>query len=89
MLQYKYLNEACNKSLLIPENICSRITEFNFEENYFRYKNVFIEYHDNITYIRSNGNIHLVMRGDSNHRNIAYLMAIAMMFERSLNEHES
>lgn len=58
----KYLNEACNKSLLIPENICSRITEFNFEENYFRYKNVFIEYHNNITYIRSNGNTHLVMR---------------------------
>lgn len=85
----KYLNEACNKSLLTPENVCSGTTEFNFEVNYFRYKNVSIEYYDNITYIRCNGSTYHVMRGDSNYRNIVYLMAIAMMFERSLSEHES
>lgn len=85
----KYLNEACNKSLLTPENVCSHTSEFKFEENYFRYKNVSIEYYDNITYIRSERDTYRVMRGDTNYRNIAYLMAIAMIFERSLNEHES
>ena len=48
----KYLNEAYNESLLTPENDSSCTTEFNFEENCFRYKKVSIEYYDNITYIR-------------------------------------
>lgn len=82
----KYLNEACNKSLLTPENVCSGTTDFNFEENYFRYKNVSIEYHDNITYIRCSKCCYFVIRGDSNYRNIAYLMAIAMKFERCVSD---
>lgn len=47
----KYLNEACNKSLLTLENVCSGTTDFNLEENYFRYKNVSIEYHTFIVVI--------------------------------------
>ena len=82
----KYLNEACNKSLLTLENVCSGTTDFNFEENYFRYKNVSIEYHDNITYIHCSNCCYFVKRGDSNYRNIAYLMAIAMKFERCVSE---
>ena len=31
----KYLNEACNKSLLTSKNVCSGTTDFNLEENYF------------------------------------------------------
>ena len=84
----KYLNEACNKSLLTPENVCSSTTDFNFEENYFRYKDVSIEYHDNVTYIHCSRCHYHVIRGDSNYRNIAYLMAIAMKFERCVSEWE-
>lgn len=85
----RYLDKACNNSLLTEENLCSRTTEFKFEQNYFRYKNVSIVYYDNITYIRCDGDTYFVRRGNGKYRNIAYLMAIAMTFERSLYEHES
>ena len=86
----KYLNEACNKSLLTPENVCSYTTVFKFEQNYFRYKGVSIEYSDDRTYIRYNKTTYIVIRKDGcKYKNIAYLMEIAMKFERSLIECES
>lgn len=85
----RYLDEACNCCLLTEENFRSGRTEVIFSFNYFRYKNVSIEYYDDMTYIRCNGDKYFVRRGERKYRNIAYLMAIAMTFERSLSEHES
>lgn len=86
----RYLDEACNNSLLTKENLCSPTTDIRFEQNYFRYKGVSIEYSEDITYIRYDRIAYVVKRKEGcNYRNYAYLMEIAMMFERSLIEWES
>lgn len=83
----RYLDEARNNALLTEENLCSHITEFKFRQNYFRYKGVSIEYSDDRTYIRNNKSTYIVIRKEEcKYRNIAYLMEIAMKFERSLIE---
>ena len=86
----RYLDEACNNALLTEENICSHTTVFKYEQNYFRYKGVSIEYSDDRTCIRYNKTSYIVIRKDGcKYKNIAYLMEIAMKFERSLIEWES
>lgn len=86
----RYLDKACNNSLLTEENLCSHTTEFRFEQNYFRYKGVSVEYSDDITYIRYDRVTYVVIRKeDCKYRNCAYLMEIAMKFERSMIEWES
>lgn len=86
----RYLDKACNNSLLTEENLCSHTTDIRFEQNYFRYKGVSIEYSEDITYIRYDKVTYVVIRKEGcNYRNCAYLMEIAMTFERSLSERES
>lgn len=81
----RYLDKACNNSLLTEVNLCSHTTEIRFEQNYFRYKGVSIEYSDDITYIRYDRVTYVVIRKED----CAYLMEIAMKFERSMIEWKS
>lgn len=86
----RYLDKACNNSLLTEENLCSHTTDFRFEQNYFRYKGVSIEYSSDITFICYDRVTYVVIRKEGcKYRNYAYLMEIAMKFERSLIEWES
>ena len=53
-----------------------------------KFANVIKYLHDNVTCIHCSRCRYHVIRGDSNYRNIAYLMAIAMKFERCVSEWE-
>lgn len=83
----RYLDVACNKSLLTKENFHNLTTILRVEDNYFRYKGVTIEYGDNRTHIRNSNSNYIVRRKGC--MNKPYLMEIAMKFERSLIEWKS
>lgn len=85
-----YLDEACNRRLLTKDNLYTLTTVLRVEDNYFSYKGVSIQYSGDRTHIHYNRTTYIVKRKEEcNHRNIAYLMEIAMKFERSMIEWES